>query len=205
MPDAPLLTDRTRLHRKPSRGSHDLTVVEAILDEALVCHVGFTGRTGPMVIPTAFVRIADKVYVHGSAANGMLRTLSEGHEACVAVTLVDGLVLSRTAFHHSMNYRSVVLFGRPARVTDDAEKRRALDALIDKMVPNRSAECRRANRAELDATLVLAFPVAEASAKVRSGPPLPDDPPDQALPHWAGVIPLVTTRGTPIPASGPAP
>lgn len=200
MSDAPLLSDRTRLHRKPARGSHDRAVVDAILDEALVCHVAFTARGGPVVIPTSFVRIDQHVYLHGSAANGMLRMLTEGIDACVAVTLLDGLVLSRTAFHHSVNYRSVVLFGRAARIDDPAEKVRALAALVDKLVPNRSAECRMPNEAELAATLVLALPIEEASAKIRSGPPLPDDADDAALPYWAGVIPLHTTRGTPIPA-----
>lgn len=195
-----MLSDRTQLHRKPARGSHDRAVVEAILDEALVCHVAFVSPRGPVVLPTTCVRIADRLYVHGSAANGMLRTLSEGIDVSVAATLLDGLVLSRTAFHHSVNYRSVVVFGRATRVDDVAEKQRALAALIDKLVPGRSAECRAPNDAELAATLVLALPIEEASAKVRSGPPLPDDPPDAQLSYWAGVIPVITSRGTPIPA-----
>lgn len=188
-------TERTRLHRKPGRGSHDRAVIEAILDEALVCHVAFVApNRGPVVLPTTIVRVGDRVYVHGSAVNGMLRALSEGIEVSVAVTLLDGLVLARTAFHHSVNYRSVVMFGRATRVDDADEKRRALAALVDKLAPNRSRECRAPNDAELAATLVLSLPIAEASAKIRSGPPLPDDGDDAHLPYWSGVIPLVLAQ-----------
>ncbi len=195
-----LLTDRTRLHRKPARGSHDRAVVDAILDEALVCHVAFVARGTPVVLPTTHVRIDDQLFLHGSAVNGMLRTLSEGVDVSVAVTLLDGLVLARSAMNHSVNYRSVVLFGHGTRIDDPAAKRRALAALLDKMVAGRSTECRPPNDAELAATMVLAIPIAEASAKIRSGPPLAPKPEDATLPYWAGVIPLVTSRGTPIPA-----
>lgn len=194
-----MLTDRTRLHRKPSRGTHDRATIDAILDEALVCHVGFVAHGSPVVLPTTAVRVADRLYLHGSAANGMLRALAEGLDACATVTLLDALVLARTAFHHSVNYRSVVLFGRAVRVDNVDEKRRVLAALVEKLDPGRSGECRPPNDAELAATLVIALPIAEASAKARTGPPI-DDASDAALPYWAGVIPLVTTRGTPIPA-----
>jgi nitroimidazol reductase NimA-like FMN-containing flavoprotein (pyridoxamine 5'-phosphate oxidase superfamily) len=155
---------------------------------------------GPVVIPTTQVRVGDRIYVHGSAVNGMLRTLSEGVDVSVAVTLLDGLVLARTAFHHSVNYRSVVIFGCATRVDDLAEKRRALDALVEKLVAGRSKACRPPNDKELAATMVLSLPIAEASAKIRQGPPLPDDGEDASLPHWAGVIPLSIARGTPIRA-----
>jgi nitroimidazol reductase NimA-like FMN-containing flavoprotein (pyridoxamine 5'-phosphate oxidase superfamily) len=201
MSESSLLTDRTRLHRRASRGTHEPEVVHAILDEALICHLAFVGRAGPMVIPTSFVRIADKIYIHGSSANGMLRTLSEGVEACACATLMDGLVLGRTAMHHSMNYRSVVLFGRASVVDDVAEKHRAFAALLEKMVPRRSTECRMPNEVETNATLVLSLPITEASAKIRSGPPIADDPEDQDLPYWAGVIPLALAKGTPIRAT----
>ncbi|HEY3803727.1 MAG TPA: pyridoxamine 5'-phosphate oxidase family protein [Kofleriaceae bacterium] len=187
---------RTRLRRKPQRGSHDFAVIAAICDEALVCHVAFATPDGPVVIPTTFVRAGEQLYIHGSAASRMLETLAEGGAACVAITLLDGLVLAKTAFHHSANYRSVVAFGSGRRVDDREEKLAALAALVDKLEPGRSRACRLPNAKELLATLVIAFPLTEASAKIRTGPPLPnDDPDDEALPYWAGVIPIVTTRG----------
>jgi len=194
------VTDRTRLRRKPQRGSHDRAVVDAILDEALICHVGFVTERGPFVIPTLHARIGDQLYIHGAVANHALRSLSAGIEVCVTVTLVDALVLARTAFHHSMNYRSVMLFGRAVEATDPTTKLAALAALVDRVGPGRSAACRPPNAKELDATSVLSIMIEEASAKVRSGPPLPDEGEDAQLPFWAGVIPLVTTRGTPLAA-----
>jgi nitroimidazol reductase NimA-like FMN-containing flavoprotein (pyridoxamine 5'-phosphate oxidase superfamily) len=199
-------TDRTRLRRKPARGSHERAVIDAILDEALVCHVAFPGDamhgavSGPVVIPTTHVRIGDELYLHGSAASRMLKTLAGGVEVCVAVTLLDGIVLARAAMHHSVNYRSVILFGRARAVEERTEKLAALAALVDHAVPGRSAACRPPNAKELTATLVIALPIAEASAKTRSGPPLPDDDDDAVLPYWAGVIPLHTVRGTPMNA-----
>lgn len=192
-------TDRTRLRRKPFRGSFDVDVVNAILDEALVCHVGFAARAdaAPFVIPTTHVRIDDRLYVHGSAASHMLGTLSKGIEVCVAVTLLDALVFSRAAFHHSVNYRSVVLFGTARLVDDAAEKRRALAALIDKLAPERSTACRAPTDKELAATKVIAVPIEEASAKARTGPPLADEGDDVALPYWAGILPVRLVRGTP--------
>jgi uncharacterized protein len=196
------VTERTRVRRKPARGSHERAAIDAILDEALICHVGFVADHGPVVIPMTHVRVGDHLYVHGSAVNHMLGSLAGGLDACVTVTLLDALVLARTAFHHSVNYRSVVLFGRAVPVDDTAAKLAALAALIDRVAPDRSAACRPPNAKELVATTVLALPIAEASAKVRSGPPLPDDGEDLALPYWAGVIPLHTSRGTPINAPG---
>ncbi len=192
--------DRTRLRRKPQRGSHDRAVIDAIVDEALVCHLACVTPHGPLVLPTTHVRVADRLFVHGSAVNGIMTALAGGIDACVAITLLDALVLARTAFHHSVNYRSVVVFGRAAAVEDPAEKRAALAALIDKVEPGRSSRCRPPNDKELAATIVLAMSLAEASAKIRTGPPLPDDGEDAALPYWAGIVPLVTTRGEPIAA-----
>jgi nitroimidazol reductase NimA-like FMN-containing flavoprotein (pyridoxamine 5'-phosphate oxidase superfamily) len=190
-----LCTERTRLRRKPQRGSHDAAVIAAICDEALVCHIAFTTSEGPVVIPTTFVRSGDELYMHGSAASRMLETLAVGGPACIAITLLDGLVLAKTAIHHSANYRSVVAFGRGRRVEDRGEKLAALAALLDKIEPGRSTACRLPNDKELAATLVIAFPLSEASAKARSGGPLPDDPEDAELPYWAGTIPMVMTRG----------
>jgi len=191
------ITDRTKLRRLPKRGSYDAAVVHAILDEALVCHIGFAGgERAPFVIPTTHVRIDDCLYVHGSAASHMLRSLAEGVEICVTVTLIDGLVFARSAFHHSVNYRSVVVFGTAMLVEDAAAKRRALDALIDKLSPNRTAACRGPNEKELLATKVIAVPILEASAKIRTGPPI-DDAEDMALPYWAGIVPVQLARGLP--------
>ena len=193
--------DRTRLRRKSSRGSHDQAVIDAIVDEALVCHIAFVTPHGPIAIPTTHVRIGDTLYVHGSAVNAMLTTLATGVDACVTITLVDALVLARTAFHHSMNYRSVVAFGRATEVTDRVTKLAALDALVEKIEPGRSRECRPPNHQELLATCVIAMPLTEASAKIRTGPPLPDDnDEDRALTYWSGIVPIVTTRGERIPA-----
>jgi nitroimidazol reductase NimA-like FMN-containing flavoprotein (pyridoxamine 5'-phosphate oxidase superfamily) len=193
-------TDRTRLRRKPARGSHDFAAIAAICDEALVCHIAFTSPHGPVVIPTTFVRVDDQLYVHGSGASRMLETLAEGGAACIAITLLDGLVLAKTALHHSANYRSVVAFGCGCEITDRAKKLAVLAALLDKIEPGRSTACRPPNDKELAATMVVAFPLAEASAKTRSGGPLPSDAEDEQLPYWAGTIPIVTTRGSRIDA-----
>jgi nitroimidazol reductase NimA-like FMN-containing flavoprotein (pyridoxamine 5'-phosphate oxidase superfamily) len=190
-------TDRSRLRRKRERGTHDSSAVSAILDQALVCHLGFVVDGRPVVIPTTFVRIEDSVYVHGAPANAALHAAEESG-ACLTATLLDGLVLARSAFHHSMNYRSVVLFGLPTRVEDPDEKREALLALVERMSPGRSGECRLPTDEELRATLVLRLPIDEGSAKIREGGPI-DDEADLALPHWAGVIPLSLVRGVPVP------
>jgi nitroimidazol reductase NimA-like FMN-containing flavoprotein (pyridoxamine 5'-phosphate oxidase superfamily) len=172
--------------------------VHAILDEALYCHVGFSLEAQPYVIPTVHARVAERLYLHGSAASRMLGALTQSTPLCVTVTLLDGLVLARSGFNHSMNYRSVIILGVATELTDEAEKRAALDALVERVLPGRAAEVRAANRKELNATRVLSLPIAEASAKVRSGPPH-DDPEDYTLGCWAGVLPLRLTALAPEP------
>jgi nitroimidazol reductase NimA-like FMN-containing flavoprotein (pyridoxamine 5'-phosphate oxidase superfamily) len=194
------VTDRTKVRRKPQRGSHERAVIDEILDEALICHVAFVTEHGPVVIPTTHVRVDDQLYIHGSAASHMLRSLSRGIEVSVCVTLLDALVLAKTAFHHSVNYRSVVMFGRAFPVEDTTTKLAYLAALIDRVTPNRSAACRPPNAKELVATSVLGLPITEASAKIRSGPPLPEEGEDMDLPYWSGIIPLVSSRGAPVNA-----
>ena len=189
-------TARTKVRRLPDRAKYDRETIQAILDEALICHVGFSIEGQPFVIPTIHWRDGDTLYFHGSAASRMLRTLRGGVDACVTVTLLDGLVLARSAFHHSMNYRSVVVFGKAREVTDRDEKLRALDRLVEHITPDRAAAVRPPNESELRQTLVLALPLHEASAKIRTGPPV-DDEEDYALPAWAGVIPLCTQAGAP--------
>jgi len=189
-------TARTTVKRLAKRGFYQRDTVYAILDEALFCHVGFIVDGQPMVIPTIHTRVGDTLYFHGSAASRMLRSLEKGIEACVTVTILDALVLARSAFHHSMNYRSAVILGRGMPVTDREEKLRVLEALVEHVAAGRSAEVRAPNDAELRATLVIALPLTEASAKVRTGPPV-DDEADYALPIWAGVLPLTLTAGTP--------
>jgi nitroimidazol reductase NimA-like FMN-containing flavoprotein (pyridoxamine 5'-phosphate oxidase superfamily) len=191
-------TPRTKLRRVPARGSHDRETIDAILDEALVCHLGFVHDGRPAVIPTLHARVGDEVFIHGSAASRMIRALAGGIEACLTVTLVDGLVLARSAFHHSINYRSVVLYGTATRCTEPEEKERALEAFTEKLVPGRWADVRWPNRKELKATAALALPIREGSAKVRTGPPI-DDEEDYALEAWAGVVPIRTQRLDPIP------
>jgi uncharacterized protein len=186
------------LRRLPARGSHDRETIDAILDEALVCHLGFVHDGGPAVIPTLHARVGDEVFIHGSAASRMLRALAGGIEACLTVTLVDGLVLARSAFHHSINYRSVVLYGIATPVTEPAQKERALEAFTEKLVPGRWADVRWPNRKELKATAALALPIREGSAKVRTGQPV-DDEEDYALEAWAGVVPIRTELLDPIP------
>jgi uncharacterized protein len=184
-----LQTERTAVRRLPKRASYDLELIHRVLDEGLICHVAFTVDGAPAVIPTIHTRIGERLYFHGSTASRMLRSLRDGVEACVCVTLLDGLVLARSAFHHSMNYRSAVIFGRASVVSNDDEKRRVLDALVEHVVPGRSAHVRRPSPAEFKQTLVLGLPIEEASAKVRTGGPV-DDEDDYALPVWAGVVPL---------------
>jgi nitroimidazol reductase NimA-like FMN-containing flavoprotein (pyridoxamine 5'-phosphate oxidase superfamily) len=182
-------TQRTQIRRLPQRGNYDRQVIYQILDEGLVCHLGFVVDRQPFVIPTAYGRVEDQLYIHGSPASRMLHSLIRGIEVCVTVTLLDGLVLARSAFHHSMNYRSVVIFGTAALVEDADQKLEALRAFTEHVVPGRWAEVRQPSRQELQATLVLSLPLAEASAKVRTGPPT-DDEADYSLPVWAGVLPL---------------
>ncbi len=182
-------TERTQVRRLPKRAVYDRETVDRILDEGLVCHVGFVADGQLVVIPTGYGREGNTLYIHGSAASRMLRNLSKGIEVCVTVTLLDGLVLARSAFHHSMNYRSVVIFGTAAVVEDEATKREALRAFTEHIAPGRWREVRPPTEDELKATTVLAIPLEEVSAKVRTGPPL-DDEEDYALPVWAGVLPL---------------
>ena len=192
-----LETPRTRLRRLPARGSFDRQLAYDILDEGLVCHVSFVHEAQPVVLPMAYVRVDDRIYLHGSSKNRMLGVLASGAPACVAVTLLDGLVFARSQFHHSMNYRSVVLFGGAEDISDPEQKQRVLAALVDHLAPGRSLETRPGTRQELAATQVLAFPIVEASAKCRTGPPL-DASDDLALPHWSGVVPLALQLGIPL-------
>jgi uncharacterized protein len=193
-------TPRTTLARKPDRGSHDRDTVYAILDEALTCHIGFALQGQPYVLPTTHARIDDRLYVHGSAASRMLKTLKGGTPVCVTVTLIDGLVLARSAFHMSMNYRSVVLLGRATEVRDQDHKRSAFKALVEHILPGRSADIRAPSEQEIAATSVLCLPITEASAKARTGGPVEAEA-DYALPCWAGVVPLALQARTPVPDS----
>ena len=196
MPSELTPTDRTRLRRRADRGAFDRDTVYGVIDEGYIAHVGFVVDGAPRVLPMTFGRIDDVLYLHGAVANAMLRA-SRDAEVCVTVTLLDGLVLARSAFHHSMNYRSVVLLGTASEVQDDAEKERAFTAIVEHTLAGRSDVARPANEAERRATLVLRVPIEEGSAKVRTGPPI-DDEEDMDLPVWAGVIPLRLTPGTPI-------
>src|SRR6266849_3543421 len=191
-------TERTTVRRIPKRASYERAVVEAILDEGLICHVGFVIDGQPYVIPTIHARVGDRLYVHGSAASRMLRAVQEGIPVCVTVTLLDGLVLARSAFHHSLNYRSVMILGTAVEVTDQTERLAALKAVVEHVVPQRWADVRWPSEQELKATLVLKLPLAEVSAKVRTGPPL-DDEEDYQLPCWAGEVPLRLVAQVPVP------
>jgi nitroimidazol reductase NimA-like FMN-containing flavoprotein (pyridoxamine 5'-phosphate oxidase superfamily) len=190
-------TAHTTLKRLPKRGVYDRELVYGILDEGFICHVGFSVDGRPFVIPTGYTRVEDQLYIHGSQLSRMLRTLARGIEVCVTVTLVDGLVLARSAFHHSMNYRSVVIFGHASSVEPAEEKLAALFAFSEHVIPGRWSEVRQPSEQELKATSVLSLPLAEVSAKVRTGPPL-DDEEDYALDVWAGVIPLQLVAGNPV-------
>ncbi len=191
-------TLRTTLKRLPQRGSHDREVIDQILDEGFICHVGFVVEGQPVVIPTGYARVDDNLIIHGSQASRMLRQLGKGIEVCVTVTLIDGLVLARSAFHHSMNYRSVVIFGTASVINDREQKIAALLALSEHIIRERWNDVREPTETELRKTTVLSLPIAEASAKIRTGPPL-DDEEDYALPVWAGVLPLRLATGEPIP------
>jgi nitroimidazol reductase NimA-like FMN-containing flavoprotein (pyridoxamine 5'-phosphate oxidase superfamily) len=192
-----LQTERTRVRRLPNRGAYDRDTINAIIDEALICHVGFVVEGKAAVIPTIHWRDGERLYLHGSVASRMLRSLDRGVEACVTITLLDGLVMARSAFHHSMNYRSVVVYGTAQHVTDREEKLRALELLVEHVCAGRTRDARRPNEQELRQTIVLSMPIDEASAKVRTGGP-GDDEEDYALPVWAGVIPLRLVAQSPI-------
>ena len=191
-------SERTRVRREPERAVYDRAAIDAILDEGLVCHLGFVHEGQPFVIPTLYARVGDEIYVHGSAASRMLRTLDGGVDACLTVTLVDGVVLARSIFNHSINYRSVVVLGRASAVEQREEKLRALEAFSDRLLPGRWAEVRPPNAKELKATAILRLPLDEISAKVRTGPP-EDLEEDMTVPVWAGVIPLTLEAGEPRP------
>lgn len=191
-------TERTRVKRLPKRGDYDRDVINAILDEGFICHIGFVADGQPYVIPTGYARIGNDLYIHGSAASRMLRGIAEGIGVCVTVTQVDGLVLARSAFHHSINYRSVVILGKAELVETADEKNAVLEAFTEHVIPGRWAEVRWPNELELKATTVLKLPINEASAKIRTGGPV-DVEEDYAMNVWAGVIPLKLTNSDPIP------
>jgi len=190
-------TERTQVKRLPKRGAYDRETVFKILDEAFVCHVGFVVEGQPFVIPTNFGRSGETLYLHGSAASRMLRTLSQGIPVCVTVTLTDGLVLARSAFHHSVNYRSVVVLGTARLVEDPAEKMEALRLFTEHIMKGRWGDIRWPSEHEMKGTTVLALPLEEVSAKVRTGGPI-DDEEDYSLPVWAGVLPLPVVPAEPI-------
>ena len=187
-------TQRTQIKRLPKRANYETQTIYNILDEALICHIGFTVNNQPYIIPSTYGRVEDKLYIHGSPASRMLRSLNQGIEVCVTVTLLDGLVLARSAFHHSMNYRSVVIFGTATLINNTEEKMEALRAFTEHIIPKRWQEIRQPSKQELQGTMVLSLPLTEASAKVRTGNPV-DDEPDYDLPVWAGVLPLQIVPG----------
>jgi uncharacterized protein len=193
------MNERTRVRRHPERGRYEREAVDAILDEALFCHVGFTFEGQPVVLPTIHARFGDVLYLHGSPASRMLRELAEGVDVCVAATLVDGVVLARSVYKSSLNYRSAVVFGRALKVEDEVEQRLALEAVVEHVAPGRPLDARSPSDEELKATTVLSLPIDEASAKIRSGPP-EDFERDLDLPLWAGVIPLALTAGNAVTA-----
>jgi nitroimidazol reductase NimA-like FMN-containing flavoprotein (pyridoxamine 5'-phosphate oxidase superfamily) len=194
---ADLKTERTKLRRRPNRAHYDPAAIAAILDQSFLCHVGFAVDGQPFVIPTSYGRDGDRLFIHGSAVSRMLRQIDRAVPVCVTVTLLDGLVLARSGFNHSMNYRSVVLLGNAEKVTG-REKLRALEVISEHIISGRWAEVRPPNDKEMRATTVLAVAITEASAKIRTGPPL-DDESDMSMTCWAGVLPLSVVAGAPVP------
>ena len=190
-------TDRNRIKRLPKRGHYDRETIHRILDEALICHVAFVEKGQPYVIPINFARMGDRIVLHGAKASRLLKHIEAGDPICVEVTIVDGLVLARSVFNHSVNYRSVVVFGKGRLIEDQQEKLAALQAVTEHLIPGRWQEARLPNRKELNATSVVSINMDEASAKVRVGPPV-DEPEDYALPVWAGILPLQETPLPPI-------
>ncbi len=186
------------MRRLPERGAYDRDALDAILDEAKICHVGFVQDGQPFVIPTIHARDGDTLYFHGSPASRMLRLMKDGAAVCVTATILDGIVAARSVFHHSMNYRSSVVLGVARVVDDDAEKLHAMEVVTEHVLPGRWAEARGPSETEYKGTLIAALPIEEFSVKTRSGPP-GDDEPDYALPIWAGVIPLTLAPGAPVP------
>jgi nitroimidazol reductase NimA-like FMN-containing flavoprotein (pyridoxamine 5'-phosphate oxidase superfamily) len=199
LPELPAIapTERTTLRRLPDRGRYEREVIDAILDEAFICHVGIATDRGPVVIPTTYARQGDRLYVHGSPASHLLRTMKGGAPVCLTVTLVDGLVLAKSTLHHSINYRSVVVFGTATEVADLDERAAALAAIVEHIVPGRTHEVRAATEKEVRGTSVLCLALDEVSAKVRTGPPV-DDEADLDLPVWSGVLPLSMVAGAPL-------
>jgi uncharacterized protein len=193
-------TTYSQIRRLPARGHYDRETIYSILDEALICRVGFVEDERPYVIPINFARVGETIVIHGAKASRLLKHIAAGNTVCVEATIVDGLVLARSVFHHSVNYRSVVLFGAGRELVDDQEKLAALEAVTEHLVPGRWQEARRPNQKELDATRVVVIKIEEASAKVRSGPAV-DDEEDYDLPVWAGILPLEETAGVPQPDS----
>ncbi|AQG79682.1 pyridoxamine 5'-phosphate oxidase family protein [Spirosoma montaniterrae] len=196
-----MTSNRTTPSRLAKRASYETDTINAILDEALFCTVSYVQDNQPMAIPTAFARNGDKLYIHGSVGSHFIRSIEDGAPVCITVMLADGLVLAKSAFHHSVNYRSVVIFANAEKVTDDAERMNVLALITDHLIPGRWNDLRPTTDSELRKTTVLAFSLAEASAKIRTGGPN-DDPEDAHLPTWSGVVPLHTVRGTPIPREG---
>ncbi len=190
-------TKRSEVHRLPTRGTFDRETIHSILDEGLVCHIGFIFEGSPFVIPTGYGRSGDQLLIHGSAASRMLRALSAGAEACITVSLLDGLVLARSAFHHSVNYRSVVILGKGTVIDEPEAKMEALSVITDRLIPGRWDGIRLPSPQEMKGATVMSFAIAEASGKVRVGPPI-DDEEDYLLPIWAGVLPLALAPGVPI-------
>jgi nitroimidazol reductase NimA-like FMN-containing flavoprotein (pyridoxamine 5'-phosphate oxidase superfamily) len=195
-------SDKVRVRRGPHKGRYDRASIDAILDRGLLCHVAFSADENAFCVPMLYARIGDSVYIHGSAASRAMRALGIGAAACLTVTIVDGLVLARSAFEHSTNYESVMVFGRFEKVTDLGERLVALEAFTEKLLPGRWDEVRGPSTKELKATAILSVPIAEASAKRRSGPPDDDESPDAAIDTWAGVIPVATSFGTPVASPG---
>jgi uncharacterized protein len=194
--------DRRHVRRQPGRGHYDRPSIDAVLDAGLVAHVAFVDSGQPYCIPMMFARVDDSVCVHGSTASRAIKVLATGEPACLTVTLVDGLVLARSAFEHSANYRSAVLVGSFRAVAEDERKKRAFEAFTNKLIPGRWTEVRQPNLGELKSSMILEMPIDEAAVKVRTGPPSDDDSEDAALPTWAGVVPLVTRFGEPEPTPG---
>lgn len=199
--DTALKTDRTTVHRHPERGDYDRAMVHRIIDEALICHLAIVDDGQPFVMPVIHTRVGDNLYFHGSRGSRLLQALAKGAPACATMTIIDGLVLARSAMHHSMNYRSVVVLGSGRPVEDEATKRLVWGALVDHVIPGRSRDCRMPNAKESAATMLIEMPIIEASAKIRTGGPK-DDADDLALAHWSGVLPLSLTPGNPIRDDG---
>ncbi len=193
------ITPKNRVKRMPTRGQYERETVYQIVDAALICHVGFVQDGQPFVIPTLHARRDDEILLHGASTSRMMQHICDGHEVCLSMTLVDGLVLAKSVFHHSINYRSVVIFGRGRLIETDAEKMAALDIFTERIMPGRWQDARKPNAIELKATSVVAIPITEASAKIRTGPPK-DDPEDVDLPIWTGVLPLQQIALAPVRA-----